>query len=127
MESFKYNWIELDLSERADDFRPESYSPKNYDFKDLELFQRIDTKDNWALRKELCLKKIYTNLQHLLGDSKAPMNKSLATFKPTTIERLEIQKDDREWKNEWKELRRQGDLFSQDKEPEKLIPKLPYK
>ncbi|MCR9154437.1 MAG: hypothetical protein NXI09_10035 [Bacteroidetes bacterium] len=127
MESFKYNWIELDLSERADDFRPESYSPKNYDFKDLQLFQRIDTKDNWALRKELCLKKIYTNLQHLLRDSKAPMNKSLATFKPTTIERLEIQKDDREWKNEWKELRRQGDLFSQDKEPEKLIPKLPYK
>jgi len=50
MESFKYTWIELDLNKRTDDFRPESYSPKNYDFKDIKLSQRIDTKDNWALR-----------------------------------------------------------------------------
>lgn len=127
MQSFKYTWIELDLDKRTDDFRPESFSPKNYNFKDLELSERINTKDNWALRKELCLKNIYTNLEQLIEDSKAPKNRSLATFKPTTIEKLEIQKDDPEWKDEWKELRKQGDLFTQDKEPEILIPKLPYK
>lgn len=127
MQSFKYTWMELDLNQRTDDFRPESFSPKNYDFKDLKLFDRIDTKDNWALRKELCLKNVFTNLNKLIELSKAPTNKSLATFKPTSIERLEIVEDDPEWKNEWKELRKQGDLFSQDKAPEILIPKLPFK
>jgi len=127
METFKYSWIELDLNQRTDDFRPESFSPKNHDFRDLILFNRIDTKDNWALRKELCLKNVFTNLEVLIESSKAPTNKSLVTFKPSSIERLEIVGDDPEWKNEWKELRKQGDLFSQDKAPEILIPKLPFK
>lgn len=127
MESFKYTWLELGLNRRKDDFRPESYSPANYDFKDLIIGERIDTKNNWALRKELCLKKVYTNLEHLINDSKAPQNTSLATFKPSAITHFEIENDDREWKNEWKELRKQGDLFSQEKSPEILIRKLPYK
>lgn len=127
MQSFKYTWMELDLNQRRDDFRPESYSPENYDFRDLKLFDKIDTTSNWALRKEICLKNVFTNLGELLELSKAPTNKSLATFKPTMIERLEIVEDDPEWKNEWKELRKQGDLFSQEKAPEILIPKLPYK
>jgi hypothetical protein len=127
MQSFKYTWLELDLDQRADDFRPESFSPKHYDFRDLKLFERIDTKDNWAIRKEFCLKNVFTNFDQLIELSKAPTNKSLATFKPTEIERLEIVEDDPEWKNEWKELRKQGDLFSQDKDPEILIPKLPFK
>lgn len=127
MESFKYTWMELDLNERTEDFRPESYSPKNYDFRDLKLLERIGTKDNWALRKELCLKNVYSNLEELIEASKAPTNKSLASFKPSLIEGLEIEKDDREWKNEWQELRKQGDLFSQDQAPEILIRKLPYK
>ncbi|MEH6682505.1 MAG: hypothetical protein V7724_18335 [Sediminicola sp.] len=125
--SFKYTWLELDLNRRTDDFRPESYSPKNYDFKDLSYDKSIDTKGNWALRKEICLKEVYTDLGRLIAESTAPTNKSLATFKPTTIEGLEIEEDDPEWKNEWQELRKQGDLFSQDKAPEILIRKLPYK
>lgn len=127
MKSYKYTWLELDLKKRTDDFRPESYSPENYDFKDLILHQHIDTKNNWTLRKDYCLKEVYTNLDKLLETSKDPHNKSLATFKPSSVERLEIEPDEREWKNEWKELRKQGDLFSQDKAPEILIPKLPYK
>lgn len=127
MQSFKYTWMELDLNQRTDDFRPESFSPKNYDFRDLKLLNKIYTSDNWAFRKELCLKNVFTNLDALIEQSKAPSNKSLATFKPTTINRLEIVEDDPEWKNEWKELRKQGDLFSQEKAPEILIPKLPFK
>lgn len=127
MQSFKYTWIELDLKHRTDDFRPESYSPIHYDFSDIKILHKIDTKNNWSLRKELCLKNVFTNLNALIDASKSPFNKSLATFKPTSIERLEIKEDDPEWKNEWKELRKQGDLFSQDKSPEILIPKLPFK
>jgi hypothetical protein len=123
----KYTWIELDLKERTDDFRPESYSPVNYDFKDIFIGETINTDGNWLLRKELCLKNIYTNKKKLLEDSKAPGNLSLATFKPTKVIGVEIDEDEREWKDEWKELRKQGNLFETIKPIETLIPKLPYK
>jgi len=123
----KYTWIELDLNERTDDFRPESHSPVNYDFKDIVIGDTINTNGNWLLRKELCLKNIYTNKKKLLEDSKAPRNLSLATFKPTKVIGVEIEEDEREWKDEWKELRKQGNLFETVKSVETLIPKLPYK
>lgn len=129
METFKYNWIELDLIQRSqsNDFRPESYSPKHYDFRDLKILEHLDTKSNWYLRKQICLQNVYTNFNLLIEDSKAPKNKSLATFKPSKILGMDIEPDDREWKNEWTEIRKQGDLFNQEKNPEILIPKLPYK
>jgi hypothetical protein len=127
VKNVKYTWIELDLNKRTDDFRPESYSPVNYDFKDIVIGETIDTKGNWILRKDLCLKKVYTNKNKLLNDSKDPENVSLATFKPTKMLGLEIEEDEREWKDEWKELRKQGNLFETVKPIETLIPKLPYK
>lgn len=123
----KYTWIELELNKRIDDFRPESFSPQHYDFRDLILHNRLDTESNWQLRKDICLQKVYTNLSQLIEDSRAPTNVSLATFKPATITGFEIEEDEREWKDEWKELRKQGDLFAKETNPEILIPKLPYK
>lgn len=127
MSGYKYTWLELDLVKRTDDFRPESHSPQNYDFKDLLVYEKLDTKRSWTKRKEYCLNEVFTNFEDLLELSKDPVNKSLATFKPSIIEGLEIEEDEREWKNEWKELRKQGDLFAQSDSPEELIPKLPYK
>ncbi|MBC7758559.1 MAG: hypothetical protein H7069_06870 [Phormidesmis sp. FL-bin-119] len=48
----------------------------------------------------------------------APQHLSLATFKPTSIIGLEWKKVSSEWKDEWKDLRKQGDLFSGGKNPE---------
>jgi hypothetical protein len=127
VKNVKYTWIELDLNRRKDDFRPESHSPKNYDFKDLVIHERIGTEGNWHRRKEYCLRKVYTNLSQLIEDSKAPSNVSLATFKPAAITGFEIEPDSREWKDEWKDLRKQTDLFATNISPETLIPKLPYK
>lgn len=128
-QSFKYTWIELDLIKRTDDFRPESHSPVNYDFRDVKILNRIDTKRNWAERKKYCLKNVYTDFEQLLTDSTKPKNRSLATFKPAKILDFEVEDDSREWKNEWTEIRKQTDLFSQNGEvnPEIIIPKVPYK
>lgn len=123
----KYSWIGLDTIRRSDDFRPESHSPANYDFKDITIGKTIDTAGNWALRKEICLKKVYTNKALLLEDSRAPKNVSLATFKPSKVLGMEIETDNREWKDEWKGLRLQTNLFETVKPIEQLIPKLPYK
>jgi hypothetical protein len=127
IESFKYNWIEMDLVKRKDDFRPESHSPLDYTFTNINVIGKIDAKNNWQERKKFCLVNIYTNKAKLLSDSKNPTNVSLVTFKPSKIVSFEIEEDEREWKNEWKEIRKQGDLFESDKSPEILIPKLPYK
>ena len=123
----KYTWIELDIRKRTDneDFRPESYKPLSYDFKRINV---LDTSNFWDERKKICLKNVYTNREKLLIDSKDPKNVSLATFKPTKIIGFEIVEDEREWKNEWIELRKQTDLFAEiETDPEKLIPKVPYK
>lgn len=127
LQNVKYTWFELELVKRKDDFRPESHSPQHYDFRDLVVHNRLETDDNWRLRKEICLRKVYSNITQLIEESKAPTNVSLATFKPTEITGFEIVKDTREWKGEWLELRKQGDLFINVKSPETLIPKLPYK
>jgi hypothetical protein len=125
----KYTWIELELVKRMDDFRPESHSPKYYDFRDVIIHEpRLNTDGNWLKRKEHCLKNVYTNFNKLIEDSKAPKNVSLATFKPTAITEFEWEEDEREWKNEWVEIRKQTDLFAQGSiDPQKMIPKVPYK
>jgi hypothetical protein len=127
VKNVKYNWVELNLKKRIDDFRPESYSPQHADFKDLVIQSKLDTRSNWLRRKEFCLKNVYTNMADLIEDSREPNNVSLATFKPATIKCLKWKKDARDWKEVWKDLRKQGDLFAEDKSPEILIPKLPYK
>ncbi|WP_396156505.1 hypothetical protein [Flavobacterium sp.] len=121
----KYTWIELDVKPRTDDFRPESHSPNNYDIK---IVNTLNTNNFWEERKRICLNNVYTNKAKLLSDSKAPNNISLATFKPTKIIGFDVENDTKEWKNEWKELRKQTDLFIEiDSNPEKLIRKAPYK
>lgn len=128
-EGVKYTWIELELNKRTDDFRPESHSPKHYDFRDIKIHEpRLNTDGNWLKRKEYCLKNVYTNLTQLIEDSKDPKNVSLATFKPTRITGFEWEEDGREWKDEWVEIRKQTDLFAQGSiDPQKMIPKVPYR
>lgn len=112
-----------------DDFRPESYSPRHCDFHDLTIHEpRIGTEGNWYRRKQICLKKVYTNLTQLIRDSQAPANVSLATFKPAGITGFEWEDDEPEWKNEWVEIRKQTDLFAAGTlDPVRMIPKVPYR
>ncbi|HMQ70091.1 MAG TPA: hypothetical protein PKA90_14005 [Ignavibacteria bacterium] len=126
MESYKYTWIEIDLKERTDDFRPESYSPVKYDFKDVNILKTIGTHNSWHERKSICLNNVYTNIKKLIEDSKEPKNVSLAVFKPAEILEFIPEEDSRDWKDEWKRLRNQTDLFGGN-EPEKMISKIPYK
>lgn len=125
----KYTWVELELIKRTDDFRPESYSPRHYDFRDIIIHEpRINTDGNWLKRKEYCLKNVYNNFDKLIEDSKPPQNVSLATFKPAAITGFEWEECEREWKDEWVEIRKQTDLFAQGSvDPQKLIPKVPFR
>lgn len=128
IQNTKYTWIELDLHKRNDDFRPESYSPKDYKFKDLKIFGHLDTKRHWAERKIICLKDVYIDFEKLIKDSNAPLNKSLATFKPTKILDFIIKHTDREWKDTWKAQFQQSQINfdnpenTKSKEPPLKVP-----
>ena len=124
--TFKYTWITLELSKREDDFRPESYSPNNYNFSDIEIGDTVEPKSNWLKRKEICLKNVWFDLEALIESSKAPTNTSLAVFKPSKITQFSWTETEREWKDTWKAIRQQGSLF-EDVDPEIKIKKLPYK
>jgi len=128
----KYQWIEIDIEKRTkNEFRPESYSPKNLDLSDLKKGEIIGTDNNWAERKKYCINNVYTSMDKLIADSKHPNNKSLATFKPTKIKKLIIEEGDREWKKAWIESRKQLDMFAINHEDkmirDSIIDKIPFK
>jgi hypothetical protein len=127
----KYDWIELDLVKNKSDFRPESYRPYSHDT-EIKILDHLDTKGNWAKRKNFTLDKIYFNLSELIAEAQ---NKhictSLAVFKPTKILDFTIEEVEREWdKTKLAKLeaeRLQGNLFQQPENPFDVVRKLPYK
>ena len=130
LEFHKYQWVELDLvrHRHGRDFRPESFRPANPDLADLGIISKLDTARYWAERKAACLKEVYSNLTQLIEFSKEPKNVSLAAFKPTRINKLVVEEDEREWKPEWQEQLRQLDMFSKTQGRSRVpIDKIPYK
>lgn len=127
----KYEWIEIDLVKNQSDFRPESYRPYSID-SEIKIIEHLDTKNNWAKRKEIVLKKVYTNLTKLIKEAKnKTILTSLAVFKPTKIKDFIIKKVDREWDkkkiNKLLASRGQGNLFEHPEDPLEVVNKLPYK
>lgn len=126
----KYTWIEMPLQKHTSDPRPESYRAVGWEYTVLE---RVDTKNNWAERKEIVFKnKVYEDMSKLIDD--ANNNKlSIATFKPAKINDFVWEEVDREWDPEKMEsakmLLRQKSLFEVEGfvEDFEVIPKLPYK
>lgn len=133
LEFRKYQWIDLDLvpHDRAKDFRPESHRPAQYDLNDLKELRQLDTRQKWRERKAACLKNVYTNMTSLIADSQEPQNTSLAAFRPTTIKRLIVEEDERQWKPEWLEQLKQVDWLtnptSGSNQPRAPVDKIPYK
>lgn len=125
----KYQWVELELQEpRKPDFRPESYSPVNVDLSDLKIINWLDTRNNWAERKNYCLTNVYTNLEKLITDSQNPLNVSLATFKPAKIIDFIIEDDERDWKPGWIAQLKQIDMFTTRRDKSRRpFRKVPYK
>ncbi|MEX0780121.1 MAG: hypothetical protein WD491_03790 [Balneolales bacterium] len=127
----KYQWVELNLKRKADDFRPESFYPADISLPDIEILNTIDTSGNWRERKQIILEsgpKVYTSLSELIEDSKSSNNISLATFKPSRITKFSWQQDDRDWKAGFKRHIDQHDMFDErDRKEIQNVRKVPYK
>lgn len=124
----KYDWIEIDLVKNTSDFRPDSFRPKTID-SEIKVVGHIDTANNWAERKKICLGKIYYNLTELIAEAKnKDIRTSLAVFKPTEILDFTAELVDREWDKDKLSKLNQLNLFETSKEGKfEVVQKLPYK
>ena len=122
----KNDWIEVDLVKNDKDFRPESFKPVSLDTP-IKVVGHIDTKSNWAKRKAMVLRNVYTDMGKLIEDCKTTQM-SLAVLK-ANITGFVIEEVERNW--DAKKLERvkanqhQLDLFEQ-KEVFEVVKKLPY-
>lgn len=133
----KYEWIELTLERNLSDFRPESFRPKDLFLKDMVSYGVVEPDgDIWMERRKFILKKVYTNLEHLISEAKnLKICTSLAVFKPTQILDFTYEVTEREWNKkkinylETKKL--QLNLFDNQDEEDisefELVNKLPFK
>ncbi|NME69022.1 hypothetical protein [Flammeovirga aprica] len=128
----KYQWIEVELEKNKSDSRPESYKPVRFPVK-INVLDKINTADNWSLRKKICLQKVYSDLSLLIKEAKNPnITTSLAVFKPCKILQFICKPVDREWDSKKLEKirssREQLSLFEQHiEDPFEVVNKLPYK
>jgi hypothetical protein len=126
----KYSWVELNLTRNTSDFRSESYSPKLGVDEPIKVFEHIGTANEWAARKNYVLKEVFTSMNELIALAKdRNQRKSLATLKPSRIVDFVIEKDEREWKQEWQDQLKQFNMFEllTQRGPKKVVRKLPYK
>lgn len=129
----KWQWIELNLVKNTSDFRPESFRPEDLD-KEIKMLETVDTKQDWAIRKEISLKNVCTNLTELIAQAKDKTDKtSLVIVKPKEVLDFVWEKCEREWpKNKLDAVyanQAQGSLFDleETKAIFNVVQKLPYK
>lgn len=127
----KYDWIEIDLIRNTSDFRLESYRPVSID-QPPKIIGHIGTDGYWQLRKEIVLKKVFTDLNQLFDEAKDDKKyTSLAVFKPAEIHDFIYESVEREWnKDKLAKLNaraKQYSLFAKSDNPFEVVQKLPYK
>ena len=127
----KYDWVEIDVTKNTGDFRPESYKPRSIEIA-FNVVGHIETHNNWQQRKDIVLKKVYSNLTQLIAEAKdKKIATSLATFKPTEILDFTIEPVEREWDKEkmatLKAKAQQLHLFQNAENPFEVVNKLPFK
>ena len=71
----KYEWVEIDLVKTKSLFYTESFRPYSFD-SEIKVINKLDTSNNWALRKEIVLTKVYNDITQLIHEAK---NKNICT------------------------------------------------
>jgi hypothetical protein len=125
----KYQFIELDLTRRERDFRPESYKPLTEADENIKIVGELGTANNWSDRKNYVLREVFHSMKELISQAKGTNRKSLATVYPKEIIDFVIEQDTRDWDPQKKEELHQLQMFEQPDDPNKkqLVRKMPYK
>lgn len=117
----KYQWINLRVK-KATDARPESYYP---DLDSIRIItDPLPTKDFWQARKDIIAPLLSPSLCWLQAERDANEVPTLGFFKPGSITRLKIERDDREWTEAQKSRLQQTSFFGTA--PVQELEKIPY-
>ena len=129
----KWQWITVDVLKNTKDFRKESYRPISTE-PDIQKGEVLSTANGWALRKQIVLQNIHTNMTDLITEAKNKnIGTSLAVLKPREVLDFVWEEDEREWNKQKLEAiySRQKPLNLFDTEETQRIfqvaKKLPYK
>ena len=130
----KWQWIEVDVERRTQDFRPESYRVLNLE--NLKIIPATSNNVDWDERKQIIFKteKVFTNKAEIIAFTKTnPPSRTLLTFKPAKIVKFYATPTEREWSKDKleliKEKAKQLSLFQTTEEVIKefeVVAKLPY-
>lgn len=115
----KYQWISAEVIKKADDPRPESFSPFKGSIEPLG--PPIDTKNNWRKRKDIVLRHPVRTTCFLKSTQKDQC--SLGIIKPKHIIDFVYKRGKTQWTGRAEEARRKMWLDG----PLKELAKIPYK
>jgi hypothetical protein len=89
----KYQRIRVDLTRnwQRGDFRPESYRPLRAAAESIEVIGEVDTKRDWAERRKIVERDVFTSMPALLDLAASPSDRSLATLRPKEIVGFDIE------------------------------------
>lgn len=126
----KFDWVEIGVERNNKDPRPESHKKHS----NIKIITNLDTSSNWYERNQVVLSKgdVYTSFEEIISKNKDGRQLSLATFKPSEIFDVTVEKEvNRSWdEKKLRELEaksKQGDMFAGSAECFKVVSKLPYK
>lgn len=129
----KWQWITIDVVKNTKDFRKESYRPTSTE-PDIQKGVKLSTADGWALRKQIVLQHVYTNMTDLISEAKDKnIGTSLAVLKPREVLDFVWEEDEREWNKQKLETiyarQKQLNLFDTEETQRifQVAKKLPYK
>ena len=129
----KWQWITVDVLKNTKDFRKESYRPISTE-PDIQKGEVLSTANGWALRKQIVLQNIHTNMTDLITEAKNKnIGTSLAVLKPREVLDFVWEEDEREWNKQKLEAiysrQKQLNLFDTEETQRifQVAKKLPYK
>jgi hypothetical protein len=117
----KYQWIELKVT-KANDGRPESYSPNNQTIKIIS--EQLGTSNAWQARKNIVFPLRSHCMCCLTKERNEKGYPTLGFFRPKTIERLIIKAGSANWTPAQLAILRQENLF--ERKPELELEKIPF-
>lgn len=128
----KWQWIKIDVTKNTKDFRKESFRPSNIE-DEIEIGEFVDSKKNWAKRKQYALQHVYYNMSELIDEAKNPeIGTSLAVLKPKEVLDFVCEPCEREWDKKKLDAvianQAQQSLFDEEATREffKIAKKVPY-
>jgi hypothetical protein len=110
----RWSVISAKIERNDKDSRSESY---RIDDSSIEIVKQIDSKNNWAHRKELVLPLQSKSIKEIIAQGK-----SLGLIKPQNITKYYYKDTEREWNPKQQAIIDQNDLF----EPNVELEKIPY-